>query len=521
MELTPALSDLMLRCLRAVRQLTVAIVNEISKTNRSMELPPLTEEEALVHNWSALMSSQLMGQWNSLGRKTKQLLRDLALLRKTAHYLLRYDCVSFYRYLNTIRVENIGEHSTWMFHEAADTLFASAKARVVDAAGDPVLEASPKWKALLDILAEIRAAVADGSDADGARSVLIVCKDERTMAQVAGVLSEGSQAWLAHHWALVGASTAVTLRPRSRSVPSFSRGSSAPSRGWGQKSGSKSKQKKKPSESGPRKRSASAASGGTRRSPPASTARIKKQAVSSDAAPAPVPVAPAPAPAELSGAQPPPAGAAAETYAPPPSTLSSHAGSGGTDSEPLVNALSAAAMPLAMDVSSHVDNEHIEINPAAGNSGRSKAALLRSAVALLPSLPAPPTQSAAARRRDFDRSFGPISSSQVVVHSLDGALPSASLLHSLKPRFVVMYDPDLAFLRCLECYNVEEGSRPFRLYTVSYSEDNEERVEVESENVAFEELIQHKAAMIVEDERGSVSRGDPLSSTGAAQSSSR
>jgi hypothetical protein len=109
-EVTPQLTELMSRCLHSIRQLTVAIVAEISKTNRAMDLPPLKEEDALAYNWSSLISAQLMGQWNSLGRKTRQLIKDLALLRKTAHYLLRYDCVMFYRYLETIRVDGIGEH---------------------------------------------------------------------------------------------------------------------------------------------------------------------------------------------------------------------------------------------------------------------------------------------------------------------------------------------------------------------------------------------------------------------------
>ena len=52
--------------------------------------------------------------------------------------------------------------------------------------------------------------------------MLIVCKDERTASQVAGVLAHGAKAWLADHWARVadGAATAAFM-PRSRSAPAF------------------------------------------------------------------------------------------------------------------------------------------------------------------------------------------------------------------------------------------------------------------------------------------------------------
>lgn len=43
---------------------------------------------------------------------------------------MRYDCVTFYRYLETIRVRDVGQHSLWLFLDVADELFRLAKGRV-------------------------------------------------------------------------------------------------------------------------------------------------------------------------------------------------------------------------------------------------------------------------------------------------------------------------------------------------------------------------------------------------------
>uniref|UniRef100_A0A7S3UA94 ERCC4 domain-containing protein n=1 Tax=Picocystis salinarum TaxID=88271 RepID=A0A7S3UA94_9CHLO len=76
----------------------------------------------------------------------------------------------------------------------------------------------------------------------------------------------------------------------------------------------------------------------------------------------------------------------------------------------------------------------------------------------------------------------------------------SEVLLDISPIFIVMHDPDLAFLRQVEIYKCEQRGRPLRLYFVQYESSIEEfkyRASVERETSAFERLIRGKATMLV------------------------
>lgn len=213
-----SLSPCMQRIHDALEKLVVAVVSEIQKTLQALELPKVTKENALSVSWHHLIREQLGGgQFLALRPKTRQLISDLASLKKMALFLLQYDCVMYNRFLETLRWENLGEHSAWLFDDAAEELFRNARLRVFrqaaeDGALELVLEPLPKWGALEEVLKEIRD---DLRKMNVKGSVLVVCKDERTAAQVSGVLSQGSRAWLAQQWAM----SLDKKMYRSRSAP--------------------------------------------------------------------------------------------------------------------------------------------------------------------------------------------------------------------------------------------------------------------------------------------------------------
>lgn len=258
-ELCPPLTVRMHAVLGALQRLVPAMVQEIEASNPGMEVPTATPDNALLLNWSALISGQLRSEWNRVSAKTRQFVSDLATLRTMSRYVLQYDCIKFNRYLETIRVDGVGGQSSWMFSDAADDLWKHARMRVLDpATKELVLEPQPKWAALQEVLDEIRAANSGGN-------VLLVCRDNSTAAQVTGVLTLGPKAWLAKQWA----STVSLQEPRrqhmrSRSVPEApppqqQSSSSSSSRGRGRSRGSAP---------GARKRSTSTSS---RRSSPGRT----------------------------------------------------------------------------------------------------------------------------------------------------------------------------------------------------------------------------------------------------------
>jgi hypothetical protein len=61
--------------------------------------------------------------------QTKQLVTDLKTLRKLAEFLLRYDAVTFLKYLDTLRMSE-GIRSVWLFAEPTHKIFEYAKRRV-------------------------------------------------------------------------------------------------------------------------------------------------------------------------------------------------------------------------------------------------------------------------------------------------------------------------------------------------------------------------------------------------------
>lgn len=127
----------------------------------------------------------------------------------TCSALLTYDSVSFLKYCDTILAahqppsgSNRHNQSPWLFLDAANTLFDTAKRRVfINKAGGasknasapdlpdalhPVLEEQPKWALLADTLDEIEQDVyfnpTTRDDSNG--TILIMCSDRNTCRQV-------------------------------------------------------------------------------------------------------------------------------------------------------------------------------------------------------------------------------------------------------------------------------------------------------------------------------------------------
>ncbi len=134
-------------------------------------------------------------------------------------------------------------------------------------------------------------------------------------------------------------------------------------------------------------------------------------------------------------------------------------------------------------------------------------------------LPAAPSVQSALRRDQFDRQFGVLEQG-IVIHALDSGADPATLLQRLKPMYVILYDTNLSFLRSIECYkSTPQGdSHAMRVYLLAYDVVSEDTRELESENEAFEKVIHIKANMLIEEERGQVTRGTPYGDEEEAQS---
>jgi DNA excision repair protein ERCC-4 len=184
-------------------------IKELRKAGTGLELDDWTVDSYLHRNFDIVIRRQLDPVWHRINYRTRQIVHDLTVLRSILHALLTYDSISFNKYLDTILAahqpppgSNRHNQSPWLFLDAANTIFETARRRVyVTKAGGadpktaagilpdslhPVLEEQPKWALLAEILEEIERdqyfnpALRDDSNG----TILIMCSDQNTCRQL-------------------------------------------------------------------------------------------------------------------------------------------------------------------------------------------------------------------------------------------------------------------------------------------------------------------------------------------------
>ncbi|XP_072337890.1 DNA repair endonuclease XPF [Scyliorhinus torazame] len=106
-----------------------------------------------------------------------------------------------------------------------------------------------------------------------------------------------------------------------------------------------------------------------------------------------------------------------------------------------------------------------------------------------------------------DACYGILKEPLVVIHPLLGCSDPYSLsrvLHEIEPRYVVLYDAELTFVRQLEIFRASRPGKPLRVYFLIYGGSTEEQrylTNLRKEKTAFEHLIREKAMMVIPEER--------------------
>jgi DNA excision repair protein ERCC-4 len=207
-ELEVPMTEAMRDIQNAVLQCVEASISELRKSNTGIEMEDWTLDSALHKNFDTIIRRQLDPVWHRTTFKTRQVVRDLTLLRTILHALLTYDAVDFNKYLDTVLAASQPppgstrqNQSPWLFLDAADTIFTTAKRRVytgkmsngelatsntVPGSLEPVLEELPKWSQLADILQEIEQdAYFNPTPQDSSNgAILIMCGDQATCRQL-------------------------------------------------------------------------------------------------------------------------------------------------------------------------------------------------------------------------------------------------------------------------------------------------------------------------------------------------
>ncbi|XP_069841519.1 DNA repair endonuclease XPF isoform X2 [Dendropsophus ebraccatus] len=102
--------------------------------------------------------------------------------------------------------------------------------------------------------------------------------------------------------------------------------------------------------------------------------------------------------------------------------------------------------------------------------------------------------------------YGILKEPLTVIHPLQGCTDPYALtrvLHEVEPRYVVLYDAELSFVRQLEIYRASK-QKALRVYFLIYGGSTEEQrylTSLRKEKEAFEQLIREKASMVIPEER--------------------
>ncbi|KAG8220668.1 hypothetical protein J3R82DRAFT_2951 [Butyriboletus roseoflavus] len=246
-ELYQHMSENMSAIHHAIVQCMTTTLSELKRSNTSLDLDDLTIESAYFRSFDAVVRRQLDPVWHKVGPKTKQLVSDLATLRRLLTYLLSYDALGFHAYLEALVASNTTtatgatrqNHSPWMLTDAANIIFQTAKRRcytlsrtnadrplgVMDPVDDedawdalddiegrgkrpsarlqkpwipdgmdPVLEELPKWDLLADVLHEIEEEImrqeSVSSYSRGSNTVLVMTSSPHSSVLVSEFLSK-------------------------------------------------------------------------------------------------------------------------------------------------------------------------------------------------------------------------------------------------------------------------------------------------------------------------------------------
>ncbi|KAI0174247.1 MUS38-like protein [Pestalotiopsis sp. NC0098] len=136
-ELEVPMTDAMKEIQTAIMECVEVSIHELKKGNSGLDMEDWNLDSALLKNFDVMVRRQLDPNWHRVSWKTKQIVSDLTVLRSMLQSVLTYDAVAFLQHLDTIHAahspqpgSNRQSQSPWMFLDAAHTIFSGAKQRV-------------------------------------------------------------------------------------------------------------------------------------------------------------------------------------------------------------------------------------------------------------------------------------------------------------------------------------------------------------------------------------------------------
>lgn len=136
-ELEIPMSDSMEEIQQAIMECVEVSISELKKSNPGLDMEDWNVDSTLHRDFDIIVRHQLDPVWHRISWRSKQIVNDLTVLRGLLYSLLTYDAVSFHRLLDTVHAAHSPapgstrqNQSPWLFLDAAQTIFTSSKRRL-------------------------------------------------------------------------------------------------------------------------------------------------------------------------------------------------------------------------------------------------------------------------------------------------------------------------------------------------------------------------------------------------------
>lgn len=143
-ELEVPMTDAMKEIQAAVMECVEVSIHELKKGNTGLEMDDWNLDSALTKNFDVMVRRQLDPNWHRVSWKTKQIVSDLTVLRSLLQAIVGMDAVQFLQNLDTIHAAHSPapgstrqNQSPWLFLDAAQTIFDTGRKRVYSGVNKP------------------------------------------------------------------------------------------------------------------------------------------------------------------------------------------------------------------------------------------------------------------------------------------------------------------------------------------------------------------------------------------------
>lgn len=170
-------------------------IGELNRKNPSLARDWWTLEGSLDPNFLRSVNAVMMPNWHRISYESKQLVKDIRYLAMLMKSLLTSDSVDFYEEVqasldaNKPSISRKYTESPWLMAEESQLVISFTRKRVFYQEGY-VLEEMPKWEQLMGILDDISQ---ERLSRDRPGPTLIVCSDDNTVAQLSRLLKMGNR----------------------------------------------------------------------------------------------------------------------------------------------------------------------------------------------------------------------------------------------------------------------------------------------------------------------------------------